>query len=117
VEEFIEMWNCRNQLALSLSENCRKRVAIVSYEDLVQDPRVFEDACRFVEVNGKYLFRSDRKLGTRLPQEIQTKICRETGDTWEVMQNNRTFRATGRTITLAKVLANLKFRIRSLLPG
>jgi hypothetical protein len=117
IEEFIEMWNKRNGYALQLTAPWKDRLAIVSYTDLISDPKVFSDVCMFLGVPGEYLFRRDQKLGFQLPDEIQKKIEAETKDTWNALEASRTFTAGKRAFSFRKIYRNLIFLLKKYLPS
>jgi hypothetical protein len=117
VEEFIHLWNTRNGYALHLPAIWKDRFAIVSYTDLISDPKIFSEVCAFLEVPGKYLFRRDQKLGSQLPEEIQRKIETETKDTWTALQASRTFRARKSAWSGRKIYRNLIFLLKKYLPS
>lgn len=56
VDRFVDEWNRINRSALDARDD---RMAVVSHGDLVSDRTVFGDLCRFLGVNGEYLFRRD----------------------------------------------------------
>ena len=56
IAAFTDEWNRVNRSALDARDH---RMAIVSFADLIADRRVFEGLCRFLDVNGEYLFRAD----------------------------------------------------------
>ena len=117
VEEFIYMWNKRNGYALHLTAEWKDQLAIVSYTDLISDPKVFSEVCAFLGVPGKYLFRRDQKLGSQLPHEIQEKIETETKDTWNALQENRKFTAKKNTLWGRKIYRNLIFFLKKYFPS
>jgi Sulfotransferase domain len=116
VDGFIEQWNRRNKLALEVNPQWSNRFAIVSYEDLIDNPQVFTRACEFLGVRGKYLFRKDRHLGENLPPETQKKITEGTKEMWEALQANRTFTADRSALSARKIYANFRFFVKSHLP-
>lgn len=117
VEEFIHLWNKRNGYALHLPAIWKDCFAIVSYNDLISDPKVFSEVCAFLGVPGKYLFRRDQKLGSQLPEEIQKKIEAETKNTWNALEVSRTFTAENRAFSGRKTYRNLVFLLKKYLPS
>ncbi len=98
VDEFIEMWNRRNQSILTALHDFGTRIAIVRYEDLVADPQVFFRACGFFSVKGEYLFREDSESGRRnLPSNVITEI--EQGTTKILTQLNKSRSFTPRRLS------------------
>jgi hypothetical protein len=92
VEDFIHQWNRRNELALNLSQEWKKQLAIVKYQDLSDDPRVFDAASHFFEIPGKYLFRADKNRGREmLSPTVQKQIDDGTRAILDRMDQSRTF--------------------------
>jgi hypothetical protein len=79
VDAFVEMWNRRNRSILNALSHHAAKIAIVSYEDLVKDRRVFDKVCRFFDIAGDYKFRPDSGSGRRaLPADVIQFIDRGT---------------------------------------
>ena len=56
-------WVARNQLALRFQKDHPAGIAIVRYEDLVSDPKIFGSLCKSLGVHGTPVFREDRGSG------------------------------------------------------
>jgi hypothetical protein len=107
VDEFIQMWNRRNQSILMALPDFGTRIGIVRYEDLVSDPQVFYRACGFFGIMGRYLFREDSQGGRRnLPVEIITKI--ERGTTQILNRLNKSRRFTPRRLSVSSLSIRLR---------
>ena len=95
VDWFIKEWNKRNSEVLSVRKKYECNMIIVRYEDLISDPSIFWNTCRFAKIKGKYLFRKDSLNGRRiLSKEVKTKIDRETFDVLKYLDKNRTFKSS-----------------------
>lgn len=93
VDEFIEMWNRRNQSILTILPDFGSRIGIVRYEDLVADPQVFYRACGFFSITGEYLFREDSESGRRnLSNRVITEIEQGTTQILNNLNKSRTFK-------------------------
>jgi hypothetical protein len=116
VDEFIEQWNRRNLLAIHLSPKWKTKFGIVKYQDLIDDPGVFDQACRFFEVEGTYLFRADKNGGREhLAAEIQTKIDQGTREVFSRMDQARSFLPGNPSFSFRKIYRNLRFFLLQLL--
>ena len=68
-------WVARNQLALRFQKDHPAAIAIVRYEDLVSDPKIFGSLCKSLDVHGAPVFREDRGSGrSDLPLAVQRAI-------------------------------------------
>ncbi len=86
-------WVARNQLALRFQKDHPAAIAIVRYEDLVSDPKIFGSLCKSLDVNGAPVFREDRGSGrSDLPLSVQRAIEAATGATLRALDSARTFR-------------------------
>ena len=86
-------WVARNQLALRFQKDHPAAIAIVRYEDLVSDPKIFGSLCKSLDVNGAPVFREDRGSGrSDLPLAVQRAIEAATGTTLRALDSARTFR-------------------------
>ncbi len=91
--QFIGLWNRRNACVLEALDKYPERVALVKYEDLIDDPQVFFDLCRFLGIRGKYNFRNDSMEGRRLlPMVVQEQLIESTGSMLAALNNRRSFR-------------------------
>ena len=92
VGQFIEEWNQRNQKALDAIGEWGDRMAVVRYEDMITDPKVFWDLCRFLEIKGEYLFGRDSDAGFRLLwREEQQRILDGTRRVFDRLMERRRF--------------------------
>jgi len=86
-------WVARNQLALRFQKDHPAAIAIVHYEDLVSDPKIFGSLCKSLDVNGAPVFREDRGSGrSDLPLSVQRAIEAATGATLRALDSARSFR-------------------------
>ena len=86
-------WVARNQLALRFQKGHPTAIAIVRYEDLVSDPKIFDSLCKSLGVKGAPVFREDRGSGrSDLPLAVQRAIEAATGATLRALDSARTFR-------------------------
>jgi hypothetical protein len=86
-------WVARNQLALRFQKDHPAAIAIVRYEDLVSDPKIFRSLCKSLDVDGAPVFREDRGSGrSDLPLSVQRAIEAATGATLRALDSVRTFR-------------------------
>jgi hypothetical protein len=110
VEAFIEQWNERNLYAIKLSPEWKNKFAIVKYQDLSEDPKVFDQASEFFGIQGTYLFRSDKNRGR---ENLSAAVRKQIEDgTWEILQQMDAKRAflPGRAVfSLRKVYRNVRF--------
>ena len=108
-DKFILKWNNRNASFLSIVSSYKIRLANVKYEDIVADPKVFIGLCRFLGVNGKYLFRRSGEGGRKfLSAEIKEKIDNGTMRILNELDRNRTFIARGNKIGISLLRGMLK---------
>ena len=86
-------WVTRNQLALRFQKDHPAGIAIVRYEDLLSDPKIFGSLCKSLGVHGTPVFREDRGSGrSDLPLALQRAIEAATGATLRALDSARTFR-------------------------
>jgi hypothetical protein len=110
VDEFIEQWNMRNRYAVNISSKWKPRLALVKYQDLSDDPRVFDDLCDFAGVRGIYLFRGDKNRGRQyLDHNLQQKIDEGTRETMQLLDESRTFLPKRTLFSLRKIYRNSRF--------
>ena len=110
VEEFIQLWNRRNMLALQLSPEWKTKFAIVKYQDLSDDPAVFDAICSFYGIRGTYLFRGDKNRGRdHLSKEVQIKIDAETRETLLQLDQARSFLPGKRAFSFRRLYTNSRF--------
>lgn len=113
-DKFILEWNDRNKRALSISPKHKAQFANVKYEDLITDPKVFFDLCRFLRVNGKYLFRRNSGNGRRLLRwKIKAKIDHGTSDVLKELEENRTFKSKMPNNKITKGLLRIYWKMHS----
>lgn len=110
--EFADHWSRRNALALAALETHGQRIAIVRYEDLIEDPQVFSGLCGWLDVPGAYLFREDRGRGRSTQSaDVQRIIDDGTRPVRLALEQARTFRA-GDAGALSRAGARLSGRLR-----
>jgi hypothetical protein len=110
VNSFIEQWNQRNLYAINLSPEWRQKFAIVKYQDLGEDPKVFDQVCHFFGIQGTYLFRSDKNRGReRLSAEIRKQIEDGTRTVLQQMDEHREFLPRSSIFSLRKFYRNARF--------
>ena len=110
--EFAAHWSERNRLALQALATHGERIAIVRYEDLVEDPQVFAGLCDWLGVPGSYLFRADRGRGRQAqPAEVQAVIDQGTAEVRAALDEARSLRA-GDAGALSRAGARLAGRLR-----
>ena len=86
-------WVARNQLALRFQKDDPAAIAIVRYEDLLSDPKIFGSLCKSLGVHGTPVFREDRGSGrSDLPLAVQRAIEAATEATLRELDSARTFR-------------------------
>jgi len=86
-------WVARNQLALRFQKDHPADIAIVRYEDLVSDPKIFTSLCKSLDVHGAPVFREDRGSGrSDLALDVQRAIEAATKTTLRELDSARTFR-------------------------
>lgn len=86
-------WVVRNHLALRFQKDHPAAIAIVRYEDLISDPKIFASLCKSLGVNGAPVFREDRGSGrSDLPHALQRAIETATEATLRALDSARTFR-------------------------
>ena len=99
--DFMRSWNKRNQCILSALQKHAHKVAIVKYEDMIYDPKVFFETAKFLGVRGKYLFRKDSNKGrAALPEEICSEIDKGTSETFNKLEKNRRVQPCGNNMQL-----------------
>ena len=110
VDYFIDRWNARNLLAINISPVWKPKFAIVKYEDLIEDPGVFDQACRFLEISGKYLFRTDKGGGRQsLSADVQKQIDEGTAGVLAQLDQYRTFYPGKTGFSFRKTYRNMRF--------
>lgn len=110
VASFIQQWNDRNLLAIHVAQEWKKRLGIVKYQDLSDDPDVFDQACNFFGIRGSYLFRADKNRGrAMLSPEIQKQIDEGTRAVMEEMDRSRTFLPRKSSLSFRKFYRNTRF--------
>lgn len=91
-DEFVEIWNCRNLSFLRSLGRPGLRAALVKYEDLIADPRVFDGLCVFLGVEGRSKFLGDSLGGyRRFPAPLRRRLRRGTADVFDRLMEARTF--------------------------
>ncbi len=86
-------WVARNHLALRFQKNHPAAIAIVRYENLISDPKIFASLCKSLGVNGRPVFREDRGNGrSHLPLPVQRAIDAATCSTLRALDSARTFK-------------------------
>jgi hypothetical protein len=94
-------WRKRNEYALEFQRQNPEQIAIVRYEDLCVDRKVFWQLTRWLRVNCSSYFRKDRAEGRKCtPSAAQKNIDAGTSETLRALDTARTFRA--RPIPLLK---------------
>jgi hypothetical protein len=110
VHEFIEQWNKRNLYATSLTPEWKNRFAIVKYQDLSEDPKVFDQVCKFFGIRGTYLFRADKNRGQeRLTVSLRKQIEDGTRNVHQQLDEQRAFLPDSSGISLRKIYRNIRF--------
>ncbi len=98
IDRFVDSWNSRNRSALEAIPGHADRMAIVRYEECIADPTVFWGLCRFLNVEGEYLFRRDSAGGyRRLDRELQQRILEGTSEVLQELDAARRFGARAET--------------------
>jgi hypothetical protein len=84
LDEWIRKWRAGNEsLLTALSGPLGHRFIVVRYEDLISQRTLFNDVCRFLEVEPRnnLFWKEDRRTGRLgLPTEIQKSISDRTSD-------------------------------------
>ena len=89
---FAAHWNDRNRSVLRALAGHGRRIIVVRYEDLTEDPNVLRGVCAFLGTRGCYLFRPDRAIGRqRVSRADQELLDRETNDVLERLDASRLF--------------------------
>jgi hypothetical protein len=89
----VEQWSRRNRLAHESYERHPDFIAIVRYEDLLIDSRVFRRLCKWLGIQGKSCFRADSGKGRRqVPLAVQSKIDSRTTEVLRALDAARIFR-------------------------
>ncbi len=110
VDYFIQDWNRRNLYAVNISPEWKSRLGIVKYQDLADDPKVFDVACDFFKITGTYLFRKDKNRGRQhLSVEIQRKIDEGTREVLDRMDQSRSFLPGQPAFSFRKIYRNTRF--------
>ena len=110
--EFAAHWSQRNRLALDALRTHGERIAVVRYEDLIEDPQVFSGLCDWLAVPGSYLFRPDRGRGRGAwPAEVQALIDDGTAQVQAELDAARAF-LPGQAGALSRAGARLTGRLR-----
>lgn len=111
-EAFAEHWSQRNRSLLEALPEHGERLAVVRYEDLVEDPAVFAELVAWLGIPGSYLFRPDRGAGrSEQPAAVQAAIDVGTAGTLARLDAVRRFQA-GRASALDRAGARLAGRVR-----
>jgi hypothetical protein len=72
---FVAEWNRRNRSVIDAAQYFRNRILIVRYEDLIDDPAVFEGLCRALKLDGEYEFWADSQAGRKnLQADVQRTL-------------------------------------------
>lgn len=110
--DFAAHWSQRNRSLLDALPEHHDRLAVVRYEDIVEDPAVFADLREWLDVPGSYLFRPDRGEGRhQQPAEVQAAIDAGTAEVLAALDAAR--RVVGRDAgPLARSGARLLGRVR-----
>ena len=91
-ERHIAAWRTRNEYALQFQADSPQQIAIVRYEDLSRDPKVFRQLSKWLEVRGKCLLRPDISKGRKvLPPSVQQSIDVATATTMDALDAARAF--------------------------
>jgi hypothetical protein len=94
-------WRKRNEYALEFQQQNPEQIAIVRYEDLCLDPKVFRQLTRWLRANCSSYFRKDSAEGRKCtPSAAQKNIDAGAGETLRALDAARRFRA--RLIPLLK---------------
>lgn len=113
-DEFIRRWNDRNRCILEAGPQHAGRIAIIRYEDLIQDAGVFTELCRFLSIRGEYVFRASRAWGRKsLPLAVEDKIDAGTRAVREALDARRRFSAEPR---IGMRLARRYYRLKKHVP-
>jgi hypothetical protein len=110
VTEFVQQWNERNLYAINLSPEWKHKFAIVKYQDLSEDPKVFDQACQFFGIQGTYLFRADKNRGReRLTPSIRKQIEDGTRSMLQQMDERRAFLPRRTVFSFRKLYRSARF--------
>jgi hypothetical protein len=94
-------WRKRNEYALQFQRQNPDQIAIVRYEDLCVDRKVFRQLTRWLNLKCTSYFRKDSAEGRKcIPSAAQKNICAGTTETLSALDAARTFKA--RQIPLLK---------------
>lgn len=97
VEDFLDEWKRSNQRVLESLREYGQRIVMVKYEDITASPDIFFKACRFLGINGKYLFRKDNAEGRKdLSPELIEKIEKSTSELLAELDRRRMFKPKAR---------------------
>jgi hypothetical protein len=92
-EDHVEQWMKRNWLAHESYKRHSDLIAIVRYEDLLIDSRVFRRLRDWLRIESRAFFRADSGKGRKqVPLAIQRKIDSRTADVLHALDAARIFR-------------------------
>ena len=110
VDAFIQQWNERNLYAINVSPEWKQNFAIVKYQDLSEDPKVFDQACGFFGIRGTYLFRPDKNRGRELlTQEVRKRIEDGTRTVLQQLDERRQFVPGKSIFSLRRIYRSARF--------
>jgi len=101
-------WRKRNEYALEFQQQNPEQIAIVRYEDLCVDRKVFRQLTSWLRVNCSSYFRKDSAEGRKCtPSAAQKNIDAGTSETLRALDAARTFRARSMPLLKQRIFNGL----------